>query len=117
MPRHFATLALITVLGGTPLLGAAPASAAPEQPATVAEPAPSDRTSESTSPLLASPRAELGTPAAPIPLNLPDNATNEEVEGAYGIGIASLIIGTLFVTALVVGAFYILARRSWSTSH
>lgn len=101
MRRIHLTLALATLLGSAPL--AAPAFAA--EPAHV---------TMSTS---AAPGVDLSAPATPIPMNLPDDATADEVSGQYGIGIAGLIMGTLLVAAIVVGGFYVVSRQSWSASH
>ena len=119
MARMHQTLALISLLGTSPLLCSALASAAPEAPAATASSAPTrlDHTAQRSSPLDTLRRAEPNAPTTPIPMNLPDNATAEEIQGEYAVGIASLILGTLFVAALMLGAFYIVARQTWSTQH
>lgn len=120
MARMHRTLALITVLGTSPLLCSALASAAPEAPSAAAvssSPTPSGSTAQRGSPLDALHRAELDAPATPMPMSLPDDATAEEIQGKYAVGVASLILGTLFVAALTLGAFYIVARQTWSSQH
>lgn len=116
MARMHRILASITLLGTSPLLCAALSSAAPEAPAAVSSsPARLDQAAQRRSPLDPLRRAEPNAPATPMPMNLPDNATAEEIQGEYAIGIASLIVGTLFVAALMLGAFYVVERQSWST--
>ena len=120
MARMHRTLALVTVLGISPLLCSALASAAPEPPPATAvssAPAPSDPATQRSSLLDPLRRVESHAPATPMPMNLPDNATAEEIQGEYALGIARLILGTLFVAALMLGAFYIVARQTWSTQH
>jgi tetrahydromethanopterin S-methyltransferase subunit B len=60
--------------------------------------------------------AQSSAPTTPTPLSLPDDANASEVQGQYGIGVAGLILGTVFIAALVVGVLYVVSRRSWSTS-
>ena len=48
---------------------------------------------------------------------VPDDATTEEVQSQYAIGIATLVIGTLVLAAIVVGALYVVARRTWTVTH
>ena len=119
MARMHRTLALITLIGTSPLLCAALASAAPEAPEAAASSAPArmDQAAQRRSPLDTLRRAEPDAPTTPMPMNLPDNATTEEVQGEYAVGIASLILGTLLVAALMLGAFYIVARQTWSAQH
>lgn len=128
MPRRHPNPALVpllvTVLGAAPLLGSTLASAAQTPPAGASSSAPAperraplDPAPVDTAPVNSVPRADVNAPAAPMPLNLPDRATNEEVQGEYGIGIATLVVGALLLAALVVGIFYLIARRSWSASH
>jgi hypothetical protein len=57
------------------------------------------------------------TPATPMPMNLPDEATASEVKNGYAVGIAGLIFGGVVIAALLVGVLFIIGRRSWSTSH
>jgi hypothetical protein len=130
MPRLPFTLALVTALSSAPLVTAGVALAEPTgMPDRAAEPAPPTRapsdtgrsdsvttTVHRTAPAPVS-GAASSAPTTPMPLNLPDEATANEVKGQYGIGIASLIIGTLLVAAIVAGLFYIISRRSWSASH
>jgi hypothetical protein len=119
MPRLHRTLALITVLGSSPLLCSALARAASEAPTAALSSAPtrSDHTPPQSSALDIGRRPEPNTPITPMPMNLPDNATAEEIEGEYAVGVASLVLGTLFVSALMLGALYIVARQTWSAQH
>jgi hypothetical protein len=123
MARTHITLAFATILASAPLVGSSVAGAA--EPATTRDratpTAPGDsmhvnRTNEgSAAPRV--PNADSNAPATPIPMNLPDDANASEVKGEYGIGIAGLILGTVLVAAIVVGALYVISRRSWSASH
>lgn len=61
-------------------------------------------------------RAEAQT-SNPAQLQLPDEATNAEVRGEYGIGLVLMIAGGVIVAALVVGLLMVLMRKTWSTSH
>jgi hypothetical protein len=64
---------------------------------------------------LAPERAEpIGAGKAPIQQNLPDTASTEEVQGEYGWGLATLILGGALMVALVVGLFVSFSRKSWS---
>src|SRR5262245_5593611 len=119
MARMHRTLALISVLGSSPLLCSALASAVSEAPrvAVPSAPAPRDTPPPASSGLELGPRAEPSTPITPIPMNLPDDVTAEEIEGEYAIGIAGLVLGTLFVAALMLGALYVVARQTWSAQH
>lgn len=119
MARMHRTLALITVLATCPLLCSALASAAPQAPAAAAADAPTrlDNMAQRSSPLDTLRRAAPNAPTTPMPMNLPDNATAEEIQGEYAVGIASLILGTLLIAALMLGAFYIIERQTWSAQH
>ena len=64
----------------------------------------------------AAPRVESSVPPTPVPMNLPDEAKATEVKNEYGYGIAGLIIGTLLVATVIIGAVFLISRRSWSTS-
>ena len=116
MLRLHPTIALVTVLGSTPLLCSAFARAAPA-PSVVAPAAGGEQTAPSAAWRGTSPRLEPSAPRTPIPMNLPDDVTADEIRGEYAIGIASLIVATLFAAALVVGALYIVARQTWSSQH
>lgn len=118
MIRIHRTLALVTLLSSAPLA----TSIALADPAGAAQPvgtAPTDNPSRVASDpaVSAAPHVEGSAPTTPMPLNLPDQATREEVQGTYGLGIATLVLGALLVAAVVYGAFYLITRRSWSTSH
>jgi hypothetical protein len=39
------------------------------------------------------------------------------VKNDYAIGMAGLVLGGVFLTALVVGLLFIISRRSWSATH
>jgi hypothetical protein len=126
MARTHHTLALLTLLASAPLVTAvATAAQSPTSTSTAtdraAPTAPVDtmRVQRSNADPAAptSPQTDLGTPTTPVPMNLPDEATSSEVKGEYGIGVAGLVLGTLVFAAIVVGALYFIARRSWSHSH
>jgi hypothetical protein len=55
--------------------------------------------------------------ADPIRLDLPDDATDQEVRGEYGVGMVTLIIGGVASAAVIVGLLFVVMRKSWSTSH
>lgn len=126
MPRTRLTLALISVLSTAPLAGVAladtgvaPERAGSELPAPARAPG-DDGNVAATAQRTAPPPArgvESTTPSTPVPMNLPDEASAEEVKGDYGIGVAGLVIATVLIVALVVGMFLFISRRSWSTSH
>jgi hypothetical protein len=127
MPRTPHMLALVTLLAGAPLsAGLALAEPAGTSDRASAEPAPPTRsptdngnvttTVHRTAPLPVR-DVESVTPATPMPMNLPDEATATEVKNDYGIGMAGLILGTLLVAAIVVGVLFIISRRNWSASH
>jgi hypothetical protein len=125
MARTHHTLALLTLLSSAPLVttlataAQSPTSTSATDRATPAAPVDSMRVQRSNTDPAAptSPQTDLGTPATPVPMNLPDEATSSEVKGQYGIGVAGLILGTLLFAAVVVGALYFIARRSWTHSH
>jgi hypothetical protein len=127
MARSHITLALVTLLGGAPLLGASIAAAEPAtMPARPTPTAPGESTHDdrptdrSTSPanrVTPTPNVDSPAPATPIPMNLPDDATTREVKGQYGIGMVGLVLGTVLIALIVVGALYFITRRNWSTSH
>jgi hypothetical protein len=52
-----------------------------------------------------------------MPMNLPDEAKTSEVKSEYAIGIAGLVLGGVFLAAIIVGVLFIVSRRSWSTTH
>jgi hypothetical protein len=120
MAKTQLTLALVTLLSSASLLAGAAAAeptAAPDRAATTvtSEPLRMNRTGDT--PATPVPNVDLSAPATPVPMNLPDEATTNEVKGEYGIGVAGLVLGTLLVAAIVVAGFYFLSRRSWSASH
>jgi hypothetical protein len=119
MARRHITLAFATLLASAPLVGAAAAAQPGGAPDRASAPAAStrvDRTSkgDTATPV---PNVESIGPAAPVPMNLPDDANAHEVDHQYGVGMAGLIIGTVLTAAIVVGVVFFIARRSWSTSH
>jgi hypothetical protein len=127
MPRMPATLALCTLLSSAPLVAPSLAFAEPAgTPDRSAQAAPSSRspsdTGNTTTTIhrnvpLPTRDVESITPATPMPMNLPDEAKASEVKNEYAIGMAGLVIGAVFLVALVVGLLFIIGRRSWSTTH
>jgi len=98
-------------------------------PVMVATAAPGD--SANTPPTQAEERTQpgsgLGSPLAPrdetaradrggLRQDLPDDASNAEVKGQYGLGLISLIVGGVIGTVAVVSLFIFFMRRSWSAS-
>jgi hypothetical protein len=129
MARKHHTLALITLMSSAPLVTTL-ATAAQNTSSTsqdrAAPTAPANRTAPTdalhlrqmnTEPATTPTQPDLAVPATPVPMNLPDEATTGEVKSQYGIGVASLVIGTVLIAAIVVGALYFIARRSWTHSH
>ena len=118
MPGRHVMLALVLLLGSAALPSSALASAAAERPALgwLAQATRLAHTSSSWAPVIPD-RAMPPAPKTPIPMNLPDDATEEEVAGGYAIGVAGLIIGAVLLIGLTLGAFYIVSRRSWSATH
>jgi hypothetical protein len=95
MARKHVTLALACLLGGAALLSPELASAAPPTP----------------------PRPTQHVPTTPIPMNLPDDATEAEVREGYAVGVAGLVVGAVLLIATMLGGFYVVSRHSWSTTH
>jgi hypothetical protein len=89
-----------------------------------AQPAPPSRSPTDTGSTPTLPRetpvpargVESITPATPMPMNLPDEATASEVKNEYAIGIVGLVVGGIFLAAILVGVLFIISRRSWSTT-
>jgi hypothetical protein len=107
------TLALCLLLSGAPLLAAA------DEPAPAV---PAERPRLNLAPSNGSPNAptvtverDLAVPATPMPMNLPDEAKQNEVE--VGFGTATLVIGALLTAAIVIGALFLISRRNWSAQH
>jgi hypothetical protein len=127
MARSHITLALVTLLSSAPLLGASIAAAEPAgTPDRPTPTAPGEsthvyRTTDgSTAPsnrVTPVPNVDSPAPTTPIPMNLPDDATTSEVKSEYGIGMVGLVLGTVLIALVVVGALYFISRRNWSTSH
>jgi hypothetical protein len=54
----------------------------------------------------------------PIGITVPDSASSEEInKGEYGVGLGLLILGGVVLTAMVVGLFMVLMRRTWGEQH
>ena len=49
-------------------------------------------------------------------IQVPSPATNKEIQGEYGVGIALLAIGVLLTGAVLVGLYMIVMRRSWDSN-
>ena len=112
MVRTHHTLALITLLSGTPLIAlGAQDSPAPSPAAARTAPAGDERTN--VEPRAPTPRS---APVTSAPM-LPDEAASPELGGQYGLAVAGLVIGTVLIAGAVVGAIYVISRRSWSHSH
>ena len=58
------------------------------------------------------------SPQAPNPtdVQVPDEATAEELKGQYGIGLGLLILIGVVVAGALVGVVSLLLRRSWSAT-
>jgi hypothetical protein len=127
MPRMPITLALCTLLSSAPLitprLALAEPAGSPDRSAQAApasrSPTDSGNTMTTVHRDLPMPARDVGsiTPATPMPMNLPDEAKTSEVKNEYAIGMAGLIIGGVFLAALVVGLLFIISRRSWSATN
>jgi len=115
MARTTMSCAFAALLASAPLVAVAAPVGSPDRPAA----AESARLDPSASPprMATAPIAESAAPTTPMPMNLPDEATTEEVQSQYAIGIATLVMGTLVLAAIVIGALYVVARRSWSVTH
>jgi hypothetical protein len=54
----------------------------------------------------------------PTGITVPDDAFSEKIDkGEYGVGLGLLILGGVVLTALVVGLFMVLMRRTWGEQH
>ena len=54
----------------------------------------------------------------PTGITVPDNASAQEInKGEYGVGLGLLILGGVVLTAMVVGLFMLVMRRSWGEHH
>lgn len=95
-------------------------------PALAASPAPADNSALPSSARGASPadpglaaatrRADPTAPGEPNPISVtvPDAASNQEIsKGEYGVSLGLLILGGVLLTALVVGIFMVMMRRTW----
>ncbi|HEU4582206.1 MAG TPA: hypothetical protein VFS67_28315 [Polyangiaceae bacterium] len=100
------------LLSGAPALAAAPASADAIARTHSAQLDPS--ASPGTT------RSDPSLPREPNPtgITVPDDASSEEIDrGEYGVGLGLLILGGVVLTALVVGLFMVLMRRTWGEHH
>jgi len=126
MPRMPITLALCTLMSSASLVGPRLALAEPAgTPDRAAQAAPPSRSPTDTGHTTTTVHRDMPmrargvesiTPPTPMPMNRPDDAKASEVKNQYAIGIAGLVIGGVFLTALVVGLVFIISRRSWSTT-
>ena len=116
-PRHI-TLAFATLVASAPLIGA---TAAADQPvpgrAQTTEQTEATQVYRTNERVPAVPNVDLNVPATPMPMDLPDRVRAGELENEYAIGVAGLIIGAVFIAAIVIGALYFVSRRSWSAQH
>ena len=114
MARTRSTLALCYLLAGAPLLAASAAADEPGPAVSAENQRLAPANGNPSAPSVAVER-DLAVPATPMPMNLPDEAKQNEVE--VGVGVASLVIGAVLVVALVVGALFLISRRNWSAQH
>jgi hypothetical protein len=121
------TLALCTLLSSAPLaipgVALAEPAGTPDRSAQAAPPSRSPTDTGNTTTTIHRDRpppvrdVDSMAPTTPMPMNLPDEAKASEVKNQYAIGMAGLVIGGLFLVALVVGLLFIISRRSWSATH
>jgi hypothetical protein len=68
-----------------------------------------------------SPQQSLDRPSAqssnPTQLQLPDDATDAEVQSEKGVGMVAFVIGGIVVAAVVIGALFVITRKTWTASH
>lgn len=119
MARTRSTLALCLLLSSAPLLGVSAAVADEPAPA-----APTEGPKLNLAPINGNPNAptvtverDLAVPATPVPMNLPDEAKQSEVNAEVGFGVSSLVIGAVLTAAIVIGALFLISRRNWSAQH
>jgi hypothetical protein len=48
-------------------------------------------------------------------VQVPSTATNQEVKGEYGVGLALIVIAVLLTAAVLVGLYMVVVRRSWDS--
>ena len=117
MARTTMSCAFAALLLSAPLVAvAAPPAGSPDRPA-AAESMRLERSAASPGASAPALTAESAAPTTPMPLNLPDDATAEEVQSQYALGIATLVMATLVLAAIVIGALYVVARRTWVHPH
>ena len=107
--------AVSLLLSGAPVLAASPASPEPQAFAASGqvERAPGDPLPGSQS---ATRSADPTLPREPNPTGVtaPDSASDQEIsKGEYGVGLGMLILGGVILTAMVVGLFMLMMRRTW----
>lgn len=113
MARSQIGRALIALLVSAPLGVAVASAAPPAEPAPVTAAAPAGPAGQAP-PLAHLPGAAPNESLLPFPMSLPDEATTQEVQGMYALGIAGLIFGAVAGIVLIGGAFHYLTFRSWS---
>lgn len=101
------------LLSGAPALAAGPASAETRAPASSGQ---GHRVAGNPDSQVATRMADPTLPREPSPIGVmtPDNANDQEIsKGEYGVGLGMLILGGVLLTALVVGLFMLMMRRTW----
>lgn len=107
--RAAAVLAGAVCLGGvSPVFAASPpepavAAPSPAEPSQPSGFVPFDR---STQPQAGETRVQV-----------PDPASDREVQGQYGLGVFLLVLGGLVSVAFMVALFRIVMRRTWDSNH
>lgn len=109
-----AALLISAALAGAPAIGAAQTTA-PATSSNAATSAP--QTGQPPAEPNLAPGPQIARTAEPeVVRKLPDAARPEEIQGQYGFGIATLVVGALAAIAIVVGFILFVTRRSWSAS-
>lgn len=117
--RHTSTArtslrAAALLAGAVCLGGVSPVLAAPQaEPAAASPSSPEPSRTPGFVPLDRSTQPQAGETAVQVP----DPASDREVEGQYGLGVFLLVLGGLVTAAFVVALFRIVMRRTWDSNH